>query len=374
MGMFQYGKPVAQDQFVNRTEELARLQNNIAAGVNTVMISPRRWGKSSLVQHLIAQTTLNDVVFITLDLFKVRSELEFYDKLATAVITQTNTKAEEAMGAVKRWLSSFAPSISFSNDAAGTFSLKLQRKQVEKGPEELLDLAETVAAEKGIKLVVCLDEFQNISMFDDPLDFQKKARAHWQQHKQVTYLLYGSKRHMMMELFEQKSMPFYRFGDLLYLSKIGPEYFVPYIEQGFANSGKKLKSGVAEQLVAHMQHHPYYVQQLAHILLHVSSSKKVGQKQLQEAITQLIQTNAIFYTKEFDGLPANQIHALQMILDGMEEGFTRKFNLDAYGFQSSAHLVAAMKALEKKELIERFGEKVDFVDPVFALWLKQVLR
>ncbi len=373
MGVFQYGKPVAQDQFVNRTEELARLQSNIVAGVNTVMISPRRWGKSSLVQHLIAQNTQEEVVFITLDLFKVRSELEFYDKLATEVITQTNSKVEDAMGAVKRWLSSFAPSISFSNDAAGTLSLKLQRKQVEKGPDELLDLAETIAAEKGVRLVVCLDEFQNISMFEDPMAFQKKARAHWQQHQRVTYLLYGSKRHMMMELFEQKSMPFYRFGDLIYLTKIGPEHFVPYIERGFAESGKKLKSGIAQQLVEEMQHHPYYVQQLAHILLHAASGKKVGQKQLQEAIQQLIQTNAIFYTKEFDDLPANQIHALRMILDGLKEGFTRQSNLEAYGFQSSAHVVAAMKALEKKELIERFGEQVDFVDPVFALWLRQVL-
>ena len=370
---FQYGKPVSNQSFVNRSAELKRLQANVAGGINTILISPRRWGKSSLVEQLIQLNTSKNVVYITMDLFKVRSESEFYDHFSTALIDQTSSKVEDAMQAVKQWLTSFAPSISFGNDDATTIQLKLERKLIESSPSQLLDLAENIAIDKGIQLVVCIDEFQNISTFNDPLGFQKNARAHWQKHKHITYMLYGSKRHMMMELFEHKAMPFYRFGDMLYLQKIGPEHFVPFIEKEFQQNGKKLKEGVAHTLVERMQHHPYYVQQLAHILLQHASGKKVNMAALDAAITHLIQTNAIFYTKEFDDLPSNQIQFMHMMLDGVEEGYTKQNNLDRYGFRSSAHVVAAMKALEKKELIELFNHSAEFVDPVFALWLASVL-
>lgn len=80
-------------------------------------------------------------------------------------------------------------------------SLEFDWNEIRKNPDEILDLAERIAIDKGIRIVVCVDEFQNIAEFNDPLYFQKKLRSHWQQHQYVSYCLYGSKRHMMLDVF-----------------------------------------------------------------------------------------------------------------------------------------------------------------------------
>ena len=100
------------------------------------------------------------------------------------------------------------------------FLFPLDWKEVKKGQDEILDLAENICKNKKIKVVVCIDEFQNIAFFDEPLAFQKKLRAHWQHHKQTSYCLYGSKRHLLMDIFSSQSMPFYKFGDVIFLEKI----------------------------------------------------------------------------------------------------------------------------------------------------------
>ena len=84
----------------------------------------------------------------------------------------------------------------------------------------MLQLPELIAKEKGFRIVVCIDEFQQIGDFADSLTFQKKLRGIWQLQTHVSYCLYGSKKHMMEQMFQDQSYPFYRFGDLFYLNKI----------------------------------------------------------------------------------------------------------------------------------------------------------
>ena len=105
-------------------------------------------------------------------------------------------------------------------------------------PDEVLDLAEKIAREKGLKVVVCVDEFQNIAEFSEPGYFQKKLRSHWQHHQHVAYCLYGSKRHMMLDVFTNASKPFYKFGNLLFLNKIETSCLVEFFQGRFADTGK----------------------------------------------------------------------------------------------------------------------------------------
>ena len=263
---FEYGQPVTQSSFINREDDILRLQRNTQGGINTILISPRRWGKSSLVQRVQHLNKDKKTLFCILDLFKVRTEEQFYQYFSNALIQATNTRLEETVSNVKKWLSTLQPTIRLGNGEGAEVELQLNTNGPKNNYGAVLDLPEKIARAKGIHLVVCLDEFQNISVFDDPLGFQKTARAHWQQHQHVTYILYGSKRHMMMELFERKSMPFYRFGDIFYLEKIATEHFVPFIEAGFNEHGRSISTGLAKHLAEAMKNHPYYVQQLAFIL------------------------------------------------------------------------------------------------------------
>ena len=200
---FIFGKLAKDDNFTDRTNETARLVTNFKALINTILISPRRWGKSSLVHKAadIAEKEDSGLRICMVDLFNVRTEEQFYMTLAQSIIASTATKWEEALANATRFLSRFVPKVSLAGDPMSEITVDLNMEELRRSPDEILDLAEKIAGEKRIRIMVCIDEFQNIANFEESLAFQRKLRAHWQQHQNVSYCLYGSKRHMMLEVF-----------------------------------------------------------------------------------------------------------------------------------------------------------------------------
>ncbi|MFA7494393.1 MAG: hypothetical protein WCZ43_12895 [Proteiniphilum sp.] len=112
------------------------------------------------------------------------------------------------------------PKISFGADPMTDFTLSFDFSNTQLN-SEVLNLPQKIAKEKGVRIVVCLDEFQQVAEFDNALYFQRKLRSAWQLHQDITYCLYGSKKHLMTKLFSKQSMPFYKFGDVIYLQKSG---------------------------------------------------------------------------------------------------------------------------------------------------------
>src|SRR5690606_13007819 len=131
--------------------------------------------------------------------------------LVREVIASTSNKLEEWMKITGEFLKKLSPKIAIGVDGLNDVDLQLDFRENELGVLEALDLAEKIAMKKGIRIVVCIDEFQNIEKFSDPVGFQQRLRAQWQHHRHVVYCLYGSKRHMLMQLFQKRSMPFYKF-------------------------------------------------------------------------------------------------------------------------------------------------------------------
>ena len=164
-------------------------------------------------------------------MFNIKTEEQFYTAFARSIIRGTSTKWEEAVANTKKFFSHLIPRISIGTDPINEISIDFDWEEVRKNPDEILDLPEQLAAAKGYKVVVCIDEFQNIAEFDDSLYFQRKLRAHWQMHQKVSYCLYGSKRHMMLDVFTNPSMPFYKFGDMFFLNKIDTEHLNSFIKE-----------------------------------------------------------------------------------------------------------------------------------------------
>ncbi|MBQ2886709.1 MAG: ATP-binding protein, partial [Alphaproteobacteria bacterium] len=262
---FIFGKIATEKNFTDREMETANLVQNFTSLINTIIISPRRWGKSSLVNKAakLAMEQDNNLRICHIDLFNVRNEEHFYSLLAQKVIAATSTKWEEAVENAKSFFSHLVPKISIGTDPTNEVSIDFDWDDVKRNPDEVLDLAEKIAQKKGLKIVICVDEFQNIAEFTDPDYFQKKLRSHWQQHQSVAYCLYGSKRHMMMEVFTNSSKPFYKFGNLMFLNKIDTPYLVEFFNSRFEDTGKKINEEAANLIVELVDNHPYYAQQLA---------------------------------------------------------------------------------------------------------------
>ncbi len=149
--------------------------------INTIIISPRGWGKSSLVNKAVKLAMAQDsnLRICYIDLFNVRSEKHFYSLLTQKVIAVTSTKWEEVIESAKSFFSHFIPKISIGTDPTNEVSIDFDWEEVKRNPDEVLNLAEKISRKKGLKIVICVDEFQNIAEFTDPDYFQKKLRSHW---------------------------------------------------------------------------------------------------------------------------------------------------------------------------------------------------
>lgn len=371
---FHYGSIVYGADFLNRKADIDRIAYNIRSMNSSILISPRRWGKSSLVRQ-VALNLKNDsdFVFCFVDTFPLKSEEEFLEQFAKTVLKAFSNKLEEVLAAAKEFLTGILPTLSFSVDPNSEVALKFSITD-KKSAEEILMLGEKLAAKHNKKLVVCIDEFQNIEQFANPLDFQKLLRSYWQNQPHVCFVIYGSKRHMMQEMFAKRNYPFYKFGDLITLEKINTAEWVPYICEKFAQNGKSISAELAAQLVESVSRHTQYVQHLAHLAFYVTpEGEKLTSALLEQAIQILIKDNQPLFQQEFEQLSRQQVAFLRMLMHGVTSGFTKNENLKKYDLNSSAAVSKILAALEKKDIIDRYGTEVIFTDPVFKLWLKQIL-
>jgi hypothetical protein len=367
---FIFGKLAVEYDFTNRDQERQRLIQNFNSLINTVLISPRRWGKSSLVQQAAVEACEADkklrVVF--LDVYSIRTEEEFYQTLAIEVLKASASKFELLVENSKKFMGRFIPNISFSADNQNDISLSLDWKEVKKNPADILNMAENIAIDKGLKFIVCIDEFQNISTFDDPLAFQKRLRSSWQKHQHTAYCLYGSKRHMMIDVFTSPSMPFYKFGDIFFLEKIKRESWIPFIVGRFNDTEKKISAEDAALIADLVECHPFYVQQLAQQSW-LRSDMECSSEIVHQAHNSIIDQLSMLFQSRTDELSNTQVGFLKALISGVEQ-FSSKETLDEFKMGTSANVVRVKKTLENKEIIDIQKGKISLLDPMYSYWLK----
>ena len=368
---FVFGVRVEGDAFTDRKEETERLKANFTYGVNTILISPRRMGKTSLVDKVCSLVEDEHIRIAHIDAFGCRSEHDFVNAFATAVVRATSGKWDEWMENAKVFLSRFVPKISFGQDPMTDFSISLEYNPHNTTTEEVLQLPEVIAKAKGIRIVVCIDEFQQLGDFPDSLTFQKKLRGVWQRQSHVSYCLYGSKKHMMEQMFQNQSYPFYRFGDLFYLDKISEDDWVAYIRDRFKVTGKRISDDLARVICTVTDRYSSYVQQLAW-LVWLKAQNEATMADVQYAIDRLLDACEPLFIQQTEELSAYQMNFLHALANGVHTGFTQSSVLSGYRLGTAANVTRLRKALIEKDLITVSTPKhLEISDPILTLWLKR---
>lgn len=367
---FIFGKIATEKNFTDRDLETANLVQNFTSLINTIIISPRRWGKSSLVNKAakLAMEHDNKLRICHIDLFNVRNEEHFYSLLAQKVIAATSSKWEEAVESAKSFFSHLVPKISIGSDPTNEVSIDFDWETVKQNPDEVLDLAEKIAKKKGLKIVICVDEFQNIAEFTDPDYFQKKLRSHWQQHQNVAYCLYGSKRHMMMEVFTNSSKPFYKFGNLMFLNKIETPYLVEFFNSRFADTGKSINEDAANLIVKLVDNHPYYAQQLAQQSW-LRTKDICTTDIVREAHSALVEQLSLLFVTITETLTTQQLNYLKALIAG-EKAISSTDVMHRYKISSTTSIARSKAALIKNDILDNKAGEISFQDPIYAYWLK----
>ena len=368
---FVFGVRVEGDTFTDRKEETNRLKMNFLYGVNTILISPRRMGKTSLVEKVSSMVECESLKIAKIDAFGCRSENDFINAFATAVVRATSTKWEEWIENTKTFLSRFIPKISIGQDPLSDFSIALEYNKSNTVTEDILQLPETIAKQKGIKIVICIDEFQQIADFPDSLTFQKKLRSIWQLQRNVSYCLYGSKKHMMETMFQSQSHPFYRFGDIFYLNKIAESDWVEFICNRFKVTGKEISPELATEICSVTDRYSSYVQQLSW-LVWLRTTFRATKEDVEYGIDHMLDACEPLFIQQTESLSSYQMNFLQALTDGVTTGFTRSEVLNNYQLGTAANISRLKKALMEKDLIALTApKKLQISDPILALWLKR---
>ena len=367
---FIFGKIATEKNFTDREVETAHLVQNFKSLINTIIISPRRWGKSSLVNRAAKFAMEQDAKLriCHIDLFNVRNEQHFYSLLAQKVIAATSSKWEEAVDNAKHFFSHLVPKISIGTDPTNEVSIDFDWEEVKQNSDEVLDLAEKIAKKKGLKIVICVDEFQNISEFTDPDYFQKKIRSHWQLHQNVAYCLYGSKRHMMMEVFTNSSKPFYKFGDLMFLNKIATSHLVEFFKSRFSDTGKTINEEAGYLIVELVDNHPYYAQQLAQQAW-LRTKNECTVEIVREAHTALMEQLSLLFVTITETLTTQQLNYLNALIAG-EKAISSTDVMHRYQISSSTSITRSKAALIKNDILDETAGEISFQDPIYAYWLK----
>jgi len=362
---FVYSRPVAPEDVLDREPEIRQLLSLAAGGHFVRLYAPRRFGKTSLLRKTLAEAERSrELVPVLVDLYGVLSYADVTIRIERAYA--------QLSGPIRRTIESIlrTSGLGLSLGAPG-ISVKLQlepRTDPLPALHALLDLPQRVAERSGKRVLVALDEFQDIGKVQD---FDKLLRSHIQhQGESASYIFSGSEPGMMRKLFDVKGRPLYGQAEPLRLGRLPEADVAAYVEERFART-KRSAAPMLDALLATAQGHPQRAMLLAHRLWDELAPRQTANE--DDWQTALARTRAQV-APEFDalwrGLEANEQRALRAIALFPEAPYGARA-LGAVDLKKSGAHYAVRSLREKGELEEEGGRAV-FVDPLFELWLRDV--
>lgn len=363
------------DPFCDRQRELAELERHALNGASVVLFSPRRYGKTSLVRRV--QWALGGRAYtFAADFFQLASLDDLAARLAKGVylgLHRHEPFVDRSLKAIPRIFRSFRPVIKLGEPDGMEFSVAADRgkRGFDLLSETLEDLGRFISkADRPVHLA--LDEFQDIVDLGEPR--VEAAFRSFIQEQRVSVFFVGSRRRVLLSIFNDRSRPFWQSSIMYPLRALPKEYLTPYLADLFARGGKTCSDESAEDLASRVLQHPYYVQALGYWTFE-TSGKAVGQEDLNAAFHMMLESERFAFEAQLAGLSRGQQVMLTAL--AVEETTTptagdymARHGLTAGGVQS------ALKRLLELDLVERGWDGKEgaalplrVVDPVFRVWL-----
>ena len=346
---FKFGTIVEAEYFTDRVEEVAYIKEFIQSANHLVLISPRRFGKSSLVAKAVKESARKH---ITVNLQQATSVSDLSAKLLKEFFKV------HPMERVRHLITHFRviPTVS-TNPVTGMMDVSFQPVADEAVlVEDVLTLIEKAHSEKN-RLVVVLDEFQEIRDIAPRLD--RQLRSIMQRQKHINYILLGSQESMMTDIFENKKSPFYHFGELMRLGKLPREDFHRYLSERLAPVFGEEHVGVADRILDYTDCHPYYSQQLAANVWQV----RVLQLQAEDALAAAVGHIVLSHGLDYERLWMNFNRTNRWILQRLASGKP----LQSGDYRTST-VYSALKRLQKDGYVI-YSNRYEIEDPFFREWI-----
>jgi hypothetical protein len=372
---FVYGEIVPGSSFVDREAELARLIADLASGQKVFLISPRRYGKSSLVRQALAALSRRGVLTVEVTVSSHSSYVAFLEGYARA-LASVHTRWDRARSWLTEVITSTRPEVRYERDALGggrisvAFPAMASPRDVNRLANEVFALPGHLAAARKRSVVVALDEFQAVVGFDGA-EIEHALRAAAQQQRQVGYVFAGSEPSLMERMISPRR-PFYKAGPVMRLQRIPADVFASFIESRFTQTGLKAEAGLGAAIVELAGNLPYDVQRLAHETwddVKAAGARRVTMDDLHGTLARLLSEQDIMFEAIWQRLTLSQRAALRaVVLQGGREllsaGTRTRFRL---GGPSTVQ--ASLAALARNDLILKDEHNYVVVDSLLREWV-----
>jgi len=373
---FYYYRIVTGEDFADRKAELEELSLAVTSQARVFLVSPRRYGKSSLLTALLTRFDRDSVMTVYFDVSKVTSLRALLEKFASETIKASETGLDKVAKTVKDFFPRLRPKITIEQD--GTPALKLDVAHGEsdllENAEEILDAPEVFAKKRRKPFLVVLDEFQEVLSFNG-LDLEKLLRAVIQRHEHVSYVFAGSRPSLLLDMVSNRSRPFYKMGKIFNLGKIPRAEFKPFLLARFRKTGYKIDGPLMDHILDLAEDYPYNAQYLCHELWnHARDKKHITVVEVDFCLNKILGSLTAVYAQILEGLTLKQRNLLRAI------AVAGGYNIHSEHFRKSHDLGAAStvamsgKLLRNKELLEVESGRYYIPDVFLKEWIKRNLN
>ena len=357
-----YEKP---ELFCDRRTETKKLLNAIENSRNVTLISERRLGKTSLLNH-VNYLLEKEVVFIYIDLYPTLLLKDFVNLLSAKILEKLEPFSDKVIRKITGFFSAFKPKFSFDPET-GTPSFELTISSISEAEKSIILLLEYIRNSEK-KVVLAFDEFQQITKYPEK-NIEALLRSEIQKDNRTCFIFSGSQTHLLIAMFSAYSRPFYNSTEIMNLTQINQEEYVKFIIQKFSKGGFSIEKETANHIYSRNIGITYNVQYHCHKLFS-KGEKEILITGVDKIFKEILKENEVVYFNYRELLTSLQYQLVKAIAKEthVEKPYSNEFTTK-YNLGSSSSIRTAIKNLsEKGILIQQNG--VHLSDWYFSLWLK----
>ncbi|MCU0289058.1 MAG: ATP-binding protein [Acidobacteria bacterium] len=376
MNPFVYGEKVSGENFCNRSREISELTSEINSGQNLMIYSPRRYGKTSLIGEVLKKVGEKGLITLYIDLYPAISGEDFVRISLKSISRLLTSSSRDILKKMKSFFKRISPSLFVTVSEDGTPSIGINFSKTETPPaiEDLFEGFHSFLKDKNKRGVVVFDEFQQVGELEDAR-IERTLRSVIQNHRVISYVFMGSKKHLIYDMFNNPGRPFFKSSAHFPLEKIAPAVFSDFIRDKFKKTAMEIDADTAMYIVNITRSHPHYTQLLAHTIWESRCGGNAGEintADVDHAVVRILDREETAFTNLWDNLTLQQKRLLLSL--SLKKDTDKLFSADhirRFNLSSIGTVQRGIKSLLNKGIIDKEGDNIEIDDVFFKLWLSK---
>ncbi len=376
MNPFVFDRPIESGSFCNRPAEVHDIVKNITSHTNMIIIGKRRFGKTTLIKHIINNDLPDNTVSVYVDLFSITSEADFVRLIALAIAKTiaTHKSVNQSLESLRQAIGILGSRLKFSISFMDvvTLSAELKPSEAKEALEDILNGFSTWLESKKLSAFVVFDEFQQITSVQKKYSIEAKLRSIIQFHKHISYLFMGSRDHIIAAMFSNHSRPFYAQAVPINVGALEKGVYWLWASRLLEKRHITLKEEAIDALFEISAGETRLNNQILHYIYETKQNSTVDAIEIHAISEEIIRSNDVFVRMWFDKFPLAQKKALKII--ALNRGKMYTAELMAQYDTERGTISKAIESLIKQDEVAKDNDRLIIKDRINELWIAKIAQ